>query len=262
MAMDPRLSCHLLWRRPHLPISIVHRDLRAFHPPQASKPTVEIDGSGVPLPCRRQKTTRHWYGFRNRFTKTMEVPAIRANRTHLDHLRCRHLWYPLPQSFGVPHSLPSGQRLESRSRRSRISWYSRRHRPIHLCHHREYLPPNSVWLIFYRLLKFYINPGYVKTAKRRGGAAKPEDRLAPAIWGGILVVIGVAGFAATDGPDIHWSAPILFGIPFGLGLVVAFLSVLSYLVDSYTIYAASVLAANSILRSFFGAGFPLFTIYM
>jgi hypothetical protein len=38
--------------------------------------------------------------------------------------------------------------------------------------------------------------------------------------------------------------------------------VLGYLVDSYTIYAASVLAANSVLRSFFGAAFPLFTTQM
>jgi hypothetical protein len=37
---------------------------------------------------------------------------------------------------------------------------------------------------------------------------------------------------------------------------------MNYLIDAYTIYAASVLAANSIIRSCFGAGFPLFTTYM
>ena len=109
---------------------------------------------------------------------------------------------------------------------------------------------------------FYINPKYVKTAKKRGGRALPEDRLPPAIWGGVLIVIGLAGFAATDSPNIHWIAPIIFGIPFGTGVIVMFLSVLGYLIDSYTIYAASVLAANSVLRSLFGAAFPLFTSYM
>lgn len=34
---------------------------------------------------------------------------------------------------------------------------------------------------------------------------------------------------------------------------------MNYLIDAYTIYAASVLAANSVLRSLFGAAFPLFT---
>jgi len=37
---------------------------------------------------------------------------------------------------------------------------------------------------------------------------------------------------------------------------------MNYLIDSYTIYAASVLAANSVLRSLFGAVFPLFTSQM
>jgi hypothetical protein len=34
---------------------------------------------------------------------------------------------------------------------------------------------------------------------------------------------------------------------------------MNFLIDSYTIFAASVLAANSVLRSLFGAAFPLFT---
>jgi hypothetical protein len=42
-------------------------------------------------------------------------------------------------------------------------------------------------------------------------------------------------------------------------MVALFLSCLGYLVDTYTVYAASVLAANSVLRSLFGAAFPLFT---
>jgi len=52
------------------------------------------------------------------------------------------------------------------------------------------------------------------------------------------------------------------GAPFGFGMVIVFLTILNYLIDSYTIYAASVLAANSVLRSTFGAVFPLFTSYM
>lgn len=107
----------------------------------------------------------------------------------------------------------------------------------------------------------YIQPQYLRTLKKRGYST-PEDRLPPAIWGGVLVVIGLAGFAATNGPDVHWIAPIIFGVPFGLGIIVSFLATIGYLVDSYTIYAASVLAANSVLRSLFGAAFPLFTSYM
>ncbi|RSH79245.1 uncharacterized protein EHS24_001284 [Apiotrichum porosum] len=105
---------------------------------------------------------------------------------------------------------------------------------------------------------FFTNPRYIKTITARGHPL-PEDRLPPAMWGGIVIVIGLAGFAATNGPNVHWIAPIIFGIPFGMGMVVLFLSCMGYLVDVYTVYAASVLAANSVLRSLFGAAFPLFT---
>jgi len=45
-------------------------------------------------------------------------------------------------------------------------------------------------------------------------------------------------------------------------MVLVFLGVMNYLIDAYTIFAASVLAANSVLRSLFGAAFPLFTTQM
>jgi hypothetical protein len=55
---------------------------------------------------------------------------------------------------------------------------------------------------------------------------------------------------------------MLAGVPFGFGMVLVFLSIMNYLIDSYTIYAASVLAASAVLRSLFGAVFPLFTTQM
>jgi hypothetical protein len=45
-------------------------------------------------------------------------------------------------------------------------------------------------------------------------------------------------------------------------MVLVFLGVMNYLIDAYTIFAASVLAANSVLRSLFGFAFPLFTRQM
>jgi hypothetical protein len=45
-------------------------------------------------------------------------------------------------------------------------------------------------------------------------------------------------------------------------MVLVFLGVMNYLIDAYTIFAASVLAASSVLRSCFGAAFPLFTTQM
>lgn len=55
---------------------------------------------------------------------------------------------------------------------------------------------------------------------------------------------------------------IAAGVPFGFALVVIFQGTNNYLVDSYTIYAASVLACTSTLRSVLAAAFPLFTAKM
>ncbi|KAL2837461.1 MFS general substrate transporter [Aspergillus pseudodeflectus] len=106
------------------------------------------------------------------------------------------------------------------------------------------------------------NIRYIKTECRHGGAAPPESRLPPCILASIAIPIGLFWFAWTNSPSIHFMACTAAGVPFGFGLVLIVLGILNYLIDAYTFYAASVLAANSVLRSLFGAAFPLFTSYM
>ncbi|KAF1348047.1 hypothetical protein BDV97DRAFT_400233 [Delphinella strobiligena] len=92
--------------------------------------------------------------------------------------------------------------------------------------------------------------------------AEPEERLKVAFIGAFALPIGIFWFAWTNGPSVHWMASVAAGAPFGFGMVLVFLSITNYLVDSYTIFAASALAANSVLRSLFGMAFPLFTEQM
>ncbi|KAI0481026.1 major facilitator superfamily transporter [Xylariaceae sp. FL0804] len=108
----------------------------------------------------------------------------------------------------------------------------------------------------------YDNVRYAKISAERGGQAAPEARLPPSCIGAILLPVGLFWFAWTNGTNIHWIVPIIASGFFGAGLVLLFLSLMNYLIDSYVIYAASVLAANSVLRSLFGAAFPLFTTAM
>lgn len=121
---------------------------------------------------------------------------------------------------------------------------------------------------------------YMRAAEAAGGYAPPEARLPPTLVGSILIPVGLFWFAWTNGPDVHWIVCIIGSAVFATGLVLVFLSLLNYLVDSCkssldslyalkqqltrsdVIFAASVLAANSVLRSLFGAAFPLFTTYM
>ena len=106
------------------------------------------------------------------------------------------------------------------------------------------------------------NKRYARVEKEHGGEAPPETRLPPAIVASFFLPIGIFWFAWTNFPSIHWIVCIIGTIPFGAGMVLVFLALMNYLIDAYTIYAASVLAANSVLRSIFGATFPLFTTYM
>ncbi|EMR85448.1 hypothetical protein ACHAO1_010735 [Botrytis cinerea] len=113
--------------------------------------------------------------------------------------------------------------------------------------------------VFYSL---WDNKRYNATAARHNNAAPPEARLPPALVGSICLPVGLFWFAWTNSPSIHWIVSIIGTAPFGFGMVLVFLSVMNYLIDAYVLYAASVLAANSVLRSLSGAAFPLFTSYM
>lgn len=108
----------------------------------------------------------------------------------------------------------------------------------------------------------WANKWYITAAEKNGGVAPPEARLVPSFYGAIAIPVGMFWFAWTSDPSIHWISPVLAGAPFGFGLNIVFLGITNYLIDSYTIFAASVLAANTVLRSLFGAAFPLFTADM
>ncbi|OAL50691.1 MFS general substrate transporter [Pyrenochaeta sp. DS3sAY3a] len=109
----------------------------------------------------------------------------------------------------------------------------------------------------------FDNKMYMKKVKASGvGYTTPEARLPMCIVGGIALPIGLFWFAWTNSPSVPWAASVVAAIPFGFGMVLIFLSIMNYLIDSYTIFAASVLAGNGIIRSIFGAAFPLFTKQM
>jgi multidrug resistance protein len=119
-----------------------------------------------------------------------------------------------------------------------------------------------VGMIFAVTYSIFDNKRYIRAEEENDGLAPPEARLPPALVGSVAIPIGLFWFAWTTSTPIHWMVSIAAGVPFGFGMVLVFLSIMNYLIDAYTIFAASVLAANSVLRSLFGAAFPLFTTQM
>jgi len=110
---------------------------------------------------------------------------------------------------------------------------------------------------------FWENRRYNRVAERcLKGLAPPEARLPIVMAGAVITPIGLFWFAWTNGPEIHWIVSILSTVLFGFGNVWLTLGCINYLIDSYMMYSASVMAATSLLRSICGAGFPLFTTAM
>jgi MFS family permease len=87
---------------------------------------------------------------------------------------------------------------------------------------------------------------------------EPEFRLPTAMFGGVLVPIGLFWFGWTTYSSVHWVVPIIGSAVFGIGLFLAFTGILTFLVDAYPNYAASAVASNCLVRLVFAAAFPLF----
>jgi hypothetical protein len=82
------------------------------------------------------------------------------------------------------------------------------------------------------LIIIFENKRYSRIHKATGGFAPPETRLPTVIFGGVIAVVGLAWFAATATPSIHWIVPILAGLPFGAGFLLIFMSCMNYLLVS------------------------------
>ncbi|KAH9898224.1 MFS polyamine transporter [Cubamyces lactineus] len=99
---------------------------------------------------------------------------------------------------------------------------------------------------------------YVMLKKRNNGQGEPEFRLPTVMPGTILIPIGLlmSGWGAQE--HVHWIVPDIGYAIIGAGMVLIFQGMQTYVIDSFTIYAASALAAVSFFRSMAGFGFPLF----
>ncbi|KAI7055598.1 hypothetical protein KC365_g17570 [Hortaea werneckii] len=98
--------------------------------------------------------------------------------------------------------------------------------------------------------------------KHNDGKVKPEYRLPMLIYAGPNIPAGLFLYGWTAQYHIQWAVPLLGTLFVGIRLIAAFMCINTYLVDTFTIYAASAMAANTVLRSLFGATFPLFGLSM
>ncbi|KAJ5351251.1 hypothetical protein N7452_000225 [Penicillium brevicompactum] len=103
---------------------------------------------------------------------------------------------------------------------------------------------------------------YRRLKARNNGVGKPEFRVPLLFVGAFFIPTGLFIYGWTAQYHCHWIAPNIGAVLFGTGTIVAFQCIQTYMVDTYTRFAASALAAGAFLRSLAGFGFPLFAPYM
>ena len=101
-------------------------------------------------------------------------------------------------------------------------------------------------------------PRYSRIVDANKGKPVPEARLPPMIIGAVSFAAGLFWFGWTGAnKDIHWIVPVISTAFIGAGFNIIFQQCMNFLVDTYTIYAASAVSANTFLRSVLAGGFPL-----
>ncbi|OGM39470.1 MFS multidrug transporter [Aspergillus bombycis] len=103
----------------------------------------------------------------------------------------------------------------------------------------------------------YYSDRHIKKQEKIHGQMKPEHRLPPLVLGCFLVPIGLFWYGWSAQYRLHWIVPIIGTFFIGTGIFYVHLVTQVYLVDSYTLYAASAVSAELALRCVFGATIPL-----
>lgn len=88
---------------------------------------------------------------------------------------------------------------------------------------------------------------------------QPEDRLPlyMTLPGCLLIPVGFFIYGWGADYKVHWIVPQIGTVITSFGVIIILMCIQTYLVDTFNTYAASAIAANTVLRSLLGALLPL-----
>ncbi|CUM64152.1 uncharacterized protein PRCAT00001744001 [Priceomyces carsonii] len=125
--------------------------------------------------------------------------------------------------------------------------------------------PLGVGVVISALVSPLFNRDYNRCAQKyrdKGELPPAELRLRPMMISCWFIPCSLFSFAWSSYPSINWAGPCISGLGAGFGFCCVYNPANNYIVDSYQHYAASALAAKTLVRSIWGACVPLFTIQM
>ena len=138
-----------------------------------------------------------------------------------------------------------------------LLWVGRYHQPVGVAG-LNYLSLGIGFFVGAQLCSRLNDAVYRRLRARRAGRGQPEFRVPAMIPASLLVPAGLFLYGWAAEAHAHWLWPNLGALIFALGMIVCFQAIQAYLVDAYTLYAASANGAAAFLRSMAGFSFPLF----
>lgn len=105
------------------------------------------------------------------------------------------------------------------------------------------------------LCGFYLDRHLIQKSLR--ASPKPEHRLPPLLFGTVLLPCSLLIYGWKTEFHIAWIIPILGTVLVGFAFVTVSLASSSYNLDAFGIYAASAMAANTVVRNVAAAAIPL-----
>ncbi|PNP78901.1 hypothetical protein FNYG_07766 [Fusarium nygamai] len=119
--------------------------------------------------------------------------------------------------------------------------------------------PTGIGMLFGTMTFGVMTDVVIKKRIAQNGKTVPEDRLP--IWmtlpSGLLIVGALFWYGWAADQNVHWIVPMIGVALFCFGLMGIMMCLQTYLVDAYITYAASAVAAMTVLRSLAGAMLPL-----
>ncbi|KAF5023031.1 hypothetical protein F66182_4915 [Fusarium sp. NRRL 66182] len=112
-------------------------------------------------------------------------------------------------------------------------------------------------MIGWAVVTLFSDKSVAYKIKAGGGVFVPEMRLYLTIGFSLLLPITFFWYGWSTYTEISYFSAIFSLIPFGVGIVGVSIPIMTYLVDAYTEYAASALAASTVFRSLGGMLLPL-----
>ena len=111
--------------------------------------------------------------------------------------------------------------------------------------------------LFSQVTLGHFSDRHIKNMEAKHGDRKPEYRLPPILIGAISLPAGLFWYGWSLEFQSHWIVPIIGTTFIAIGVLYTYLPVQLYLVDTYTVFAASANGACTIVRSIFQALLPL-----